>query len=271
MMGKWIFIVLLVLQSGISGDYPLKNGKPTSEGIERYVEENTESLLREYQDFVGDSLYNIWIYTDEMDERAGEIIELGRYFPHEIYISKAEQFEAYELDDLSSEYREGLFECNKFVKAVMIHELTHEYVNQIGVEMKAVHRVHVDKSYQTDVWILTSHETFGSTFIEEGLSEYMTEKMGEIIPPSHVAIPASIEELLDRDNQYLIKYKYASAFLKTFLDTTGFKTGVQILMHNPPPTYDEILQPDHFFRRLIIPEINSSTLSPAEESVNKED
>ena len=66
-------------------------------------------------------------------------------------------------------------------------------------------------------------------------------------------IPLTIEELLDRDREYMIKYKYASAFLETYLDTTGFKKGVQILLHNPPPTYEEILQPGRFFGRLEIP------------------
>ena len=175
------------MQIGISGDYPLKNGKPTSKGIELYVEQNSDVLLKEFQEFVKDTIYNVWIYADELqDHWACDSIELGRFFSHEIYITTSELFDAYELGDLSPHQREKLRESNKFVKAVMIHELTHEYVNQIGVEMQSVYHMHVDKSYQTALWIVKSHETFGSCFIEEGISEYVTGKMGELIPPSQV-------------------------------------------------------------------------------------
>lgn len=259
-MGKMISILLLLIPAMMAGDYPLKNGKPTSEGIEQYVDENADSLIREYQDFIGDTLYNVWIYTANLDEQdETNPIELGRYFPHEIYISTAERFEAYELDDLSQVRRESLRESNKFVKGVMIHELTHEYVEQIGMEMRSLYKLHVDKSYETGVWIVSSYENFGSSFIEEGLCEYISGEMGELIQPTRVEKPGSIEELLDRDNQYRIKYKYAVVFLETFLDTTGFKEGVQILLHNPPPTYEEILEPAHFFNRLVVPEIPDTT------------
>ncbi len=141
----------------------------------------------------------------------------------------------------------------------MIHELGHEYVNQIGVEMQSVHHLHIDKSYETGIWIVNSHETFGSSFIEEGISEYITEKMGELIPPSVLEKPSTIEELFDSEKEYIIKYKYASAFLKTFLDTTGIKKGIQILLFNPPPSYEEILQAERFFERLELPEIYTTT------------
>jgi hypothetical protein len=252
--------MLLFMQVGIPVGYPLENGRPTSKGIELYVEQTSDYLVKEYQDFVEDTIYNVWIYADELQDRwASDSIELGRYFPHEIYVTTAELYEAYELDDLPAEEREKIFESNKFVKAVMIHELTHEYVNQVGVEMQSVLRMHVDKSYRTGLWIVNSHETFGSVFIEEGICEYLCAKMGELIPPKHLEAPQTVEELLDRDRDYLIKYKYSSAFLETFLDTTGFKRGIQILLFNPPPTYEEILQPDRFFSRLELPEFKEAS------------
>ncbi len=250
-MGRVISILLLFTQVGMSGDYPLKNGKPTSKGIELYLEQNSDLLVKEYQDFVQDTIYNVWFYSDELKDLLGsKSLELGRFFPHEIYISTAELFEAYELDDLSPERRGRLRECNKFVKAAMIHELTHEYVSQIGMEMQSVHHMHLDKAYHTGLWVVKSSETYGSSFIEEGISEYITEKMGELIPPPHVEMPLTVEELFDLEREYMVKYKYASAYLKTFLDTTGIKKGVQILLHNPPPSYEEILQPGCFFGRL---------------------
>jgi len=255
-MGKLISIVFFIAQALWSGDYPLKNGKPTSGGIELYVEQNWNSLVQEYQAYVGDTIYNVWFYTSDQEQPGStEPMELGWFFPHEIYISTEELFQAYELDDLSPKQREKLGESNRFVRGVMIHELTHEYVSQIGVEMKSVHHLHVDKSYETNILIVSSYETFGSSFIEEGLSEYMTEKMGQLIPPVQIYIPASLEDLLDRKHLYQVRYKYASAYLETFLDNTGFKEGVQILLHNPPPSYEEILHPGLFFDRLVVPDI----------------
>lgn len=253
-MGTINAIMLLFMQVGVPVGYPTENGKPTSKGIELYVEQTSEELVREFQDFVQDTIYNVWFYADELqDHWQSEPIELGRFYPHEIYITIAELYEAYELDDLSAERRKSLGECNKFVKAVMLHELTHEYVNQLGVEMQSVLHMHLDKSYQTGIWIVKSHETFGSSFIEEGICEYLCLKMGQLIPPRQVFIPATIDELLDREREYQVKYKYASAFLETFLDSAGFKRGIQILLYNPPPTYEEILEPDRFFSRLVLP------------------
>ena len=60
-MVEQIFILFLMIQVGTSEDYPLKNGKPTSKGIEQYVEENSDRIIKEFQDFVGDTLYNVWI------------------------------------------------------------------------------------------------------------------------------------------------------------------------------------------------------------------
>jgi hypothetical protein len=253
-MVEQIFILFLMMQVGTSGDYPLKNGKPTSKGIEQYVEENSDLVIKEYQDFVGDTLYNVWIYSDDLSDQEGrEILELGRFFPHEIYITTEELFEAYELDDLSPDQQRRFRECNKFVKATMIHELSHEYVDQIGVEMQSVFHLPVDKSYETGLLIVKSHRTFGSSFIEEGINEYIAEKMGELIPPSHVEMPTTVEALLEKEREYMIKYKCSSSFLKTFLDTTGIKKGIQILLYNPPPSYEEILEPDRFFGRLEVP------------------
>jgi len=123
----------------------------------------------EYQNFVDDTLYNVWIYADDLNDYSiDDSMELGRYYPHEIYITTSELFLAYELADLSPEERSLLDESNKFVKSVVIHELTHNYIHQIGVEMKAVDRVSIDRAYQTHIWIVRSYETFGSVFIEEG-------------------------------------------------------------------------------------------------------
>lgn len=251
-MSKLIFILLLFPPQQVSGDYPLKNGKPTSKGIEQYIEEQADSIIEEYQEFIGDTLYDIWIYADDLTYyEVHDSLELGRYYPNEIYISIDEKFIAYELADLSKAQVAAISESNKFVKATVIHELTHDYLYQIGIEMRISDSLRVDRSYQTNLWIIHSHETFGSEFIQEGICEYVTEKMGEVIPSKHPYIPKNTEELTSKENRYLVKYKYAAYYLRPFLDATGLKRGIKTLLYNPPPSFEEILNPDLFFSRLV--------------------
>jgi hypothetical protein len=247
----FIWLLLAPVPSGVLQDYPLKNGRPTSEGIEQYIADKGDSLIIAYEHFVRDTLYNIWIYAEDLTQYdIHDSMELGRYYPHEIFINTAERFQAYELADIPKWRRAFMDESNKFVKSTVMHELTHEYIYQISLEMQVVDKVSVNRAYQTYIWIIHTYETFGSTFIEEGLCEYMSAKMGEIIPPRRPFIPESVEELTESKNRYKYQYKYSSYFLKTFLDTTGFKRGVKILLHNPPPTYHEILEPENYFSRL---------------------
>jgi hypothetical protein len=250
-MGHLIFILLWLFALPLPDDYPLKNGKPTSKGIERYIEDKSDSLLIEYQNFIHDTLIDVWIYAEDLSGTMGnDTMELGWYYPNEIYISTSERFIAYELADLSKIEKAFIKESNKFVKSTVIHELTHNYIYQISLEMRSIDKISVHRSYQTNIWILKSQESFGRAFIEEGLCEYISEKMGEIIVPKRVFIPKTGEDLMNKDISYEVKYKYSSHFLKPFLDTTDFKKGVKILLHSTPPTYKEILNPDMFYGRL---------------------
>ena len=122
-MNKLLFILLLFFPFNISGDYPLKNGKPTSKGIEQYIEEMSDSIVVEYQNFVGDTLYDIWIYAEDLTSYAVlDSMELGWYYPDEIYITTAEMFLAYELADLPRIERALIEESNtvNFSLAAMI-------------------------------------------------------------------------------------------------------------------------------------------------------
>ena len=49
---------------------------------------------------------------------------------------------------------------------------------------------------------------------------------------------------------YKVFYKYSSYSLTKFLDNKDLKEGVKILLHNRPPTTEEILNPELFFARL---------------------
>jgi len=251
-MTHLIFILLWLITIPASHDYPLKNGKPTSKGIEQYIEDKRDTLIIEYQNFIKDTLYNVWIYAKDLSSYiANDSMDLGWYYPNEIFITTSEQFVAYELADLSKVQKAFTKESNKFVKSTVFHELTHTYIYQISLEMRSVDKISVNRSYQTNIWILKSHESFGRSFIDEGLCEYISEKMGEIIPPKRPYIPKTVKDVLDKNKSYEIRYKYSSQFLKPFLDTTEFKKGVKILLHNSPPSYKEILNPDLFFERLV--------------------
>jgi hypothetical protein len=233
-------------------EYPLKKGKPTSRGIEQYIEEKGDSIRKEFEAFIQDTLHNVWIYAQDLSGYLdNDSLELGWYYPNEIFITTAEMFVAYELADLSRVQRVWASESNKFVKSTVVHELTHNYIHQISLEMRSLDSIRVHKAYHSNLWILNQQESFGRSFIEEGLCEYMTEQMGEIMPSKRIFVPESMEDLMDDANSYELKYKYSTLFLKPFLEGRNFKRAVKILLHNPPPTFAEILEPDLYFNRLI--------------------
>ena len=250
-MSKSLLILLLLIPLQVRQEYPLKNGRPTSRGIEQYVDDHSESLIREYQNFIGDTLYNTYIYTEDLTENGYyDPLELGRYFTNEIFITNAEVFLAYELSAFSERGRDTISDSNLFVKAAIIHELTHHYIHQVSTEMLRIENIEVDRAYQTFFRIYSDQDKTGSKFIEEGICEYVTKKMDEIIPPNKPFVPTKTDDLTNRENDYRVYYKYSSYYLTKFLDTTGLKRGIKILLHNPPPTNEEILNPDLFFSRL---------------------
>ena len=241
--------MLIPLQ--VRQEYPLKNGRPTSKGIEQYVEDHSESLIREYQNFIGDTLYNTYIYTEDLTENGYyDPLELGRYYPNEVFITNAEVFLAYELSAFSKRGRDTISDSNLFVKAAVIHELTHHYIHQVSMEMSRIENIEVDRAYQTFFRIYRDQDEMGSKFIEEGICEYVSEKMDEIIPPWKPFLPKNTADLTNEENSYRVFYKYSSYYLTKFLDTTGLKRGIKILLHNPSPTSEEILDPNLFFTRL---------------------
>ncbi len=246
-----ILIILLWLVPQERQDYPLKNGRPTTRGIERYVENNADSLIKEYQEFIGDTLHNIYIYSEDLsDDGYYDPMELGRYFPNEIFITNAEVYMAYELAWLSKKGRDTVTASNLFVKATVFHELTHDYIHQMSMEMSQIDNITVNRAYQAFFRVYRDPNEMGPRFIEEGICEYVTGKMGEIISPREPFIPRTMSDLSKPENSFNVYYKYSALYLSKFLDTIGIKRGIRILLHNPPPTNKEILNPLLFFTRL---------------------
>lgn len=245
-------VILILFPLNSIDKYPTKHGKPTPKGVGMYVEDNEYDLIAEYQDYIEDTLWlDVWIMAEDLTDYVGhDTLELGTYWNGEIYIDMDTNFVAYELKPLSKFRRATIGESNAFVKGTVFHELTHHYINQIGREMEYYDSVRVNRAYQTGIWIIRNPSLFGSTFIEEGICEYMVSQMGELIPPKRFRPPKNVSDLTNPANKYKYVYKYSSEYLKIFLDTTGFKEGVKILISNEPPSTNEILTSELFFNRL---------------------
>ncbi len=250
-MSKVLLILFLLVPLQEKQDYPLKNGRPTTKGIDRYVEENSERLVHEFQEFIGDTLYNTNIYTEDLSKYDDQNpLELGNYYPNEIFINNAEVFIAYELEALTRSRRDTILSSNLFVKAAVMHELMHHYIYQVGIEMLRTDSIQVDRAYQTFFRIYSERGDPGPRFIEEGICEYATLKMKETITKRRPYIPKKVSDLSKTEKDYDIFYKYSAYSLSEFLDTTGLKLGMKILLHNRPPSTEEILDPELYFARL---------------------
>lgn len=250
-MSRFFFILLLFFPLQEKSDYPLKNGRPTPKGIDRYVEEKAGELVFVFQDFINDTLFNANIYTEDLSGNANQDpFELGIYYPNEIFINKTASFLAYELDDLSAESLDTIVSSNQFVKAAVFHELMHHYIYQLSIEMLRMDQVSVDRAYQSFFRIYSYRENPGSRFIEEGICEYATLRLDEIISRNRPYRPKKPADLDRTDKKYDIYYRYSARILGEFLDTEGLKRGIKILLHNPPPSDKEILDPKLFFARL---------------------
>ncbi len=250
-MFAFLIIILLLLPVQEKQDYPLKNGRPTSRGIDRYVEDNAYLLILELQDFIQDTLYNANIYTEDLSRNEDQNpLELGNYYPNEIFINNAEIFIAYELEALSRNSRDTIISSNLFVKAAVFHELMHHYIYQIGIEMLRKDQIPVDRAYQSFFRIYSYREDPGPRFIEEGICEYVTYKMNETISQRRPYIPRKPSDLNNPENIYKVFYKYSAYSLTKFLDNKDLKEGIKILLHNRPPSTEEILNPELFFARL---------------------
>jgi hypothetical protein len=250
-MSRLLFIFLMLLPVQERSGYPLKDGRPTSKGIDSYVEDKAEELISLFQDFVQDTLYNANVYTEDLSGNKDlNPLELGNYYPNEIFINNKGEFFAYELEELNRESLDTIFSTNKFVKAAILHELMHHYIYQLSIEMLRVDRVHVDRAYQSFFRIYSQRDDLGSRFIEEGICEYASLRMKAIISRGRPYRPKKISDLSRVDKAYDIFYRYSAYNLSEFLDTTGLKLGIKTLLHNPPPSDVEILDPKLFFARL---------------------
>jgi len=78
---RWFFNILFILLFLIPEQKdPMynKQGKPSTYGINQYIKNNQESLIKEYEYRI-DSLYDAYIYTENLSETSDEK-DLGEFY-----------------------------------------------------------------------------------------------------------------------------------------------------------------------------------------------
>lgn len=264
---KYILIILITVlsvsfQSDKIAPYYNKKKEPTTWGINDYILKNQDNIVKEYEYFIEDTLiFEIDIWTEDFS-KFSDGKALGEfYFPNQIYITNEERYIDYEFHRLSKFKQRFLPYTERTVKAVIFHELTHAYIYQIIYNMIQENR-HVCIEYKYNLRILPrASSKLGATFIEEGICEYVVYYLKESVPLGNVYVPKNEKELLDESYYINNVYQYSVYYLKDFLDKHGIKRGIEILISNEPPNYEEILNRDLFFKRLIINEEEKNTSS----------
>jgi hypothetical protein len=228
-----------------------KAGIPSYKGIEIYLKQNINTIVDEYQKFVNDTLYDIYITSDDLSKYTdnNNLDALGFCFcekgSSEIIITNEEKYLSYEVSMLSKYKRRNIIESDAFVKGVIIHELTHLYFNQIIMKMR-IDSMFVSPEYNN--FSMVSRNSFGSEFIEEGICTYVSVKMGECIIGKNY-IPESIDEITDKHNRFDIMYKYSSQYVKLFLNKNGITKGIELIIGIKPPTLEEILNTEKYWNK----------------------
>jgi hypothetical protein len=241
-----LFLFLLSFNPQKDPNYN-KQGRPSTSGIDAYIKNNQENLIKEYE-FLVDTLYDVYMFTENLKETAEG--ELGQfYLPDYIVITNEESFIAYEFKDLSKYKQRTISPDERTVKSVVFHELTHAYFNQTLITMKS-NNLYVSPEYGNFRMFPTPASRFGAEFIEEGICEYMIFYLNESLQSQEIQIPTSTEQLLNKINKVDVFYRYSVFYVEKILRQYGVKKGIEILIGNKPPTYEEILKPKLFYDRL---------------------
>jgi len=243
-----ILILLNLAQKQTESTYN-KHGKPSTYGINIYIKDNEKNLIKEYEQRI-DTLYDVNIFTENLKEISTD--DLGEfYIPDQIAITNQEKYVAYEFSYLSKFRQKITSYTERTVKGVVFHELTHAYVNQLIYVMKQENKT-VSPEYSVFRIFPNPSTQFGAEFIEEGICEYVVFYLHESNPIKNNIIPQTISDLTDDTNRFNILYVYSVYVLQDFLNKQGLKSGIEILLSNKPPSYEEMLKTELFFNRLKI-------------------
>lgn len=229
-------------------EYPLNDkGFPTTEGIEQYVKDNEYTVIEEFERFFNVSINSMGFETDNLegylnvypDEIRGG--ELGLYFEDYAVISNSEDYLGYSLKTTDSKKLANIPDTYAFVKATMIHEIGHDYIEQVIAELLA-QGIHASPEY-TDY----RRTTDGSRFNKEGIAQYCVRAMNESKMGSN-HIPKSYEKLTA--DYYTFYYKYSELFLRNFLKEKGLREGIRTLVVNAPAGPAQMMNFDEWLDNL---------------------
>jgi len=248
---KYLLTIFFVL---FGFDFEYQHQVPTTNGINNYITFFGEDIAVELQEYLKDSIYDFFIKTDDLSEYTDyDTMELGRfYYPDEIIINNEEKFLEYELRLLPKPKQRQNRHSGKFVKAVVIHELSHVYFNQV-VRVMQYNKQVISKDYVTERQLLGNKTNWCVEFIEEGICEYISQKMGESLYDDDFDVKST--KIIAMSNDYLVKYRYSSAYVREFMDSCIKADGsprqaLEILIRNPAPSIDEIIYKEKYFNRL---------------------
>jgi len=255
-----VLLLFIFTSYQIKPEYPVnRKGEPSKYGIQYYITKNQDKIISEFQDFVQDTLYDVYITVDDLSKYMENEDALGLCLSSvgsvEIIITNEEKYIAYEVSLLKKKANKEIISANNFVKGTLIHELGHLYFNQVIREMSIVDTITFSSrvySEYTSKFFIMPKNTFGAKFIEEGIAEYSLVKMNEEIVDKNIYIPATFNDLVAKENKYNVFYRYSSHYITPFVDHYGVKKAIKILVSNPPPSYEEVLDSRKFFSRLII-------------------
>ena len=259
-----IFIICLYAVNVLLADneYPQQkleysNGRPTTMGIYWYINDNQNQrkFILEYQKIIKDSIYNDIYYKTETPKKKTVILAYNNIGINscEIIVYNQENYRAFEYDTTKiGEY----YDNDDFLKAIVMHEISHYYFYQVIMEMQKIKHYKIDEYYTADLYVFPNQELqYGSKFIEEGFCEYVIQRFNLTPEFVNVRIPQYKKDFEDQSANFDIQYIYSSKYLWNFLDmsiglTGSVKEGLMIILNNRPPNYQEMLKPAMYFDRL---------------------
>jgi len=246
---RWL-VVIPFLFLGATQDYEYKWGRPTSRGVDDYIEHNEYQLVIDYQNFIHDTLfYEPFISTEDLTKYYNYVDGDAGYFerPDNILINNKSNYIDYELQWLSEYRRSQYREATMFVRAVVMHELTHCYIYQIM--MIAEHDKNLALEFRQGLRIIPL-DNYGTDFVIEGICEAVVTMMGEMIAYDEKIYITKSDLSLQRRNGYETKYRYSQQFMKPVIEEFGLEAAIYMVVSNKPPSDEEILNPSLYYDRL---------------------
>jgi len=245
---RWLVATIFVLLFSQQDEY--KWGRPTTKGIDNYVERNEYQFIIDYQNHIKDTLvFEPFISSDDLtDYFHYSGVESGWFErPDNIIINNSCQYIDYELQRLNRFRRSQYREATMFVRAVVMHELTHCYIYQIM--MMCQYDKKLEYEWRQGLRMIPV-DNFFTEFIEEGICEYVVQDMGEMIAYDEKVVLIKKDVGISNRNNYEIKYRYSSQFVKPVIEEYGLEPAIYIMLTNKPPSIEEILKPNLYYDRL---------------------